>query len=208
MREYLTRTKSALLNESLDGVDDPLLKLGIAEAIRYAAVNQVRHGQKSLATWRFRTLGLALCDKIFADQVQDSAVSVALTIRAASYFSRTRMVMTGPNVLEVPYFEDARLLMNGGLPIPAVLDYQIDYLAIRYMLQCMKQVIGLLKKLIFSQSTRKGWYEIYLTTFVLLSSLEIVHARQIDILRRFEAKVCIPNPQFLLSDVIWGIIEH
>lgn len=116
---------------------------------------------------------------------------MALSIRAASYFSRTRMVMGGANVLEMPYYEDARVLINGRLPIPAVLDYQVDYLAIRYMLGCMKQSIHLLKKLIFTQSTQKGWYEIYLATFVLLSSLEIVHARQIQILRRFETKVNI-----------------
>jgi hypothetical protein len=97
--------------------------------------------------------------------------------------------MTGPNVLELPYFEDGRVFIGEGLPIPAVLDYQIDYLAIQHMFVCMKQVIRQLKKLIF-KSTREGWYEIYLTTFVLLSSLETVHARQIDILRRFQAKVC------------------
>jgi hypothetical protein len=108
------------------------------------------------------------------------------------------MVITGPNVLEMPYSEDARFLINGGLPIPAVLDYQIDYLAIRCMLESMKQLIGLLKKLIFKQSTQKGWYEIYLATFVLLSSLETVHARQIEILRRFEAKVFIYIPSTAL----------
>jgi hypothetical protein len=45
MTEYLTMTKSALLDESLDGVYDPMLKLGIAEAMRYSAVHQVRPGR-------------------------------------------------------------------------------------------------------------------------------------------------------------------
>jgi hypothetical protein len=57
--------------------------------------------------------------------------------------------------------------------------------------ESLKQLIGLLKKLIFKQSTQKGWYEIYRATFVLLSSLETVHAREIELLRRFEAKVYI-----------------
>jgi hypothetical protein len=100
------------------------------------------------------------------------------------------MVTAGANILKLPYFEDARVL--GALPVSAVLDYQVDYLAIRYMLKCMKQAIRLLKKLIFSQSNWKGWYDIYLTFFVLLSNLVTVHARQIKILRRFEAKVLHP----------------
>ncbi|GAB1317026.1 Zn(2)-C6 fungal-type domain-containing protein [Madurella fahalii] len=158
MTEYLASTKTALLDESLDGVDDQILKLSFAEAIRYSSI------------------------------YPDSAVSVALSIRAASYFSRTRMVMTGANVLDLPYFGDDRLSVGGGLPIPAVLDYQVDYLAIRHMLDCMKQIVRRLKTLIFSQNVRNGWYEVYLTTFVLLSSLETVHARQIDILRRFESQ--------------------
>jgi hypothetical protein len=45
MTEYLTLTKSALLDESLDGVYGPILRLGIAEAIRYSAVHQVRPGR-------------------------------------------------------------------------------------------------------------------------------------------------------------------
>lgn len=114
---------------------------------------------------------------------------MAMNIRAASYFSRTKMFITGPNVLELPYFDDPRICVGGKYPVPAVLDYQVDYLAIHYMLGQMKRIVGRLESLMFSENNRKYWYELYLTTFVLLSSLEIVHARQIEILRRFEEKV-------------------
>ena len=189
MTNYLTRTKSALLDENLDGVEDPLLKLGITEAIRYSGVYQVRHWVSRWA--RKFTASEPPLRTLLTRYIQNSAVSLALSIRAASYFSRTRMVMAGPNVLEMPYFGDSRVLINGGSPIPSVLDYQVDYLAIRYMLGCMKQIIHLLKKLIFTQSAQKRWYEIHLATFVLLSSLESVHERQIQISRRFEVQVII-----------------
>lgn len=116
---------------------------------------------------------------------------MALNIRASSYFSRTRMFMIGPNVLDLPYFDDPRVCVGGKYPVLAVLDYQMDYLAIRYMLGQMKLIAGRLESLMFSENNGKHWYEIYLTTFVLLSSLEIVHARQIEILRRFQEKVSV-----------------
>ncbi|KAK3347095.1 hypothetical protein B0T25DRAFT_553622 [Lasiosphaeria hispida] len=156
MSEYLKSTKEALLNESLDGISDDIIRLSAAEATRYC----LKH--------------------------EDSAVSLAMNIRAASYFSRTKMVIAGPNTLELPYHGDTRFLVCGGIPVLGILDYQIDYLAISYMLGQMKLLTQRLKKLIFSRDQKRAWYEVYLTTFVLLQSLETVHTRQIEILRRFE----------------------
>ncbi|KAK0735347.1 hypothetical protein B0T21DRAFT_184667 [Apiosordaria backusii] len=156
--DYIKATKADLLDESMDGVEDQLLRLTTAEATRY-------------------------CLKF-----ENSAVATAMNIRAASFFSRTKMIMTGTNVLDLPYFGDSRFLLNGGFPVPGILDYQIDYLAIRYMLGQMELLVKQLKKLIFTKNQRKSWYEVYLTVFVLLQSLETVHARQMDILRRYEGQ--------------------
>ncbi|KAK4170968.1 hypothetical protein QBC36DRAFT_350679 [Triangularia setosa] len=119
---------------------------------------------------------------------QYSAVATAMNIRAASFFSHTKMIMTGADVLELPYFGDSRFLINGGYPVPGILDYQIDYLAIRYMLGQMESLVKQLKKLIFGKNQKKNWYEVYLTVFVLLQSLETVQARQIEILRRYKGR--------------------
>lgn len=116
-----------------------------------------------------------------------------MNIRAATYFSRTRMSMGGPNILELSYFQD--LQVHDRVPIPAVLDYQLDYLAIRYMTEQMHMITKRLKHILFAKNNFTFWYEIYLTTFVLLCSLETVHAKQIEILDRFAAKVCPFNSQ-------------
>lgn len=42
--------------------------------------------------------------------------------------------MTEADVLDIFYRDDARVEADGKYPIPAVLDYQGDYLAIYYML--------------------------------------------------------------------------
>lgn len=100
--------------------------------------------------------------------------------------------MGGHNVLELSYFQ--HLQVYNRVPIPAVLDYQLDYLAIQCMTKQMKKITTRLKDILFVKNNFKSWYEVYLTTFVLLCSLETVHAKQIEILNRFAANVC---PQIL-----------
>ncbi|KAH7019025.1 hypothetical protein EDB80DRAFT_699706 [Ilyonectria destructans] len=156
LEEYLEKCKSALLEEAMDSLNDDIVRSGMIEAERYSSQNP------------------------------ESAVSLAMNIRAATYFSRTRMSMGGPNILELSYFED--LQVHDRVPIPAVLDYQLDYLAIRYMTEQMHRITKRLKKILFAKNNFTSWYEIYLTTFVLLCSLETVHAKQIEILDRFAAK--------------------
>ncbi|KAH6989585.1 hypothetical protein BKA56DRAFT_728042, partial [Ilyonectria sp. MPI-CAGE-AT-0026] len=76
---YLENCKSALLDEAANGIEDDILNIGIIEAERYAFKNPA------------------------------SAVSTAMNIRAASHFSKTRMNVGGPNVLELSYYDDSRI---------------------------------------------------------------------------------------------------
>ncbi|KAL6409292.1 Sat20 [Ilyonectria robusta] len=155
LEEYLEKCKPALLEEAMDSLNDDIVKSGMIEAERYAS------------------------------QHQESAVSLAMNIRAATYFSKTRMSMGGHNILGLPYFQD--LQVHKRVPIPAVLDYQLDYLAIQCMTKQMHMITKRLKQILFIKNNFTHWYEIYLTTFVLLCSLETVHAKQIEILDRFAA---------------------
>ncbi|KAH8670610.1 hypothetical protein BGZ61DRAFT_537260 [Ilyonectria robusta] len=155
---YLENCKSALLDEAAMGIEDDLLKIGIIEAEKYAF------------------------------KYPASAVSTAMNIRAASHFSKTRMNVGGPNVLELSYYDDSRIKNDDKVPIPAVLDYQVDYMAIQYMFQQMRLVVQRLKKLFFGPKNGSSWYEIYLTAFILLCSLESIHSRQVEVLARFAAK--------------------
>jgi hypothetical protein len=99
------------------------------------------------------------------------------------------MVTSGPNLLELNYHENASVMINGMVPIPAVLDYQVDYITIQYMIKQMNATIKRLKYIIFYQNNKLTWYEIYLASFVLLCCLETVHARQVEILQRWSSEV-------------------
>lgn len=159
MAAYLDICKKPLLEEVMDNLNDDLLKLSMAEAIRCA--------------FKF----------------PESYVSNALNICAASYFSRTRLRTSTPDILELPYGDDTKVKMDGRVPIPAVLDYRDDYMAIGYMHIQMREVIKGVKEG-FPPDSSQHWYKIYLCCFVLLSSLETVHARQVDILERYLGEVC------------------
>jgi hypothetical protein len=102
------------------------------------------------------------------------------------------MQVSGDNALGLSYFNNSRVRENEMVPIPAVLDVQVDYMAIKYMLGQMLLVSKRLGQLIFP-SNRANWYEVYLTVFVLLHSLETVHARQAEIIKRFEVRDAYRN---------------
>ena len=72
------------------------------------------------------------------------------------------------------------------VPIPSVLDFQVDYMAIQYMLGEMKDVRKQLRNLVFGNKRKEKWYELHLAAVVLIGSLETVHARQAEINKRFE----------------------
>jgi len=92
--------------------------------------------------------------------------------------------MVGPDTLDVSPISNVKLSVHGLCPVPPVLDYQIDTLYIHHMQSAMKKVTERLKQLIFGESRIANWYEIFLTVFVLLMSLEQVYMAQILYLRR------------------------
>jgi hypothetical protein len=103
------------------------------------------------------------------------------------------------DVLEVSYAEDDNVKMQGKVPIPSTIDYQVDYMAIQYMELQMKLIVNRLKAAIFGTGNIRKWYEIYLSCFVLLCSLESVHARQVEILHRFRNEVSENNNLLLIT---------
>lgn len=57
----------------------------------------------------------------------------------------------------------------------------------------LKPLLSGLEKLIFSrEDLKETWYEIFLTTLVLLSTLEGVHEMQIRIARKYAGSVSSP----------------
>jgi hypothetical protein len=95
-----------------------------------------------------------------------------------AYFSRESMAIVGNETLEISRVEDKRFpIIYDQIPVPSILDFQIDTLAIKLMHESLKRVIKRLKIVIF---TEKRWYEAYLTIFVLLNTLMAVFKHQLS----------------------------
>lgn len=81
------------------------------------------------------------------------------------------------------------------VPLPTMLNYQLDTIAIIRMTQQQQKVVEGLDSLMFKSKKIdrfKVWYEVFLTTFVLLSTLEYVYQMQQKYLQRHKGTVCKP----------------
>lgn len=112
--------------------------------------------------------------------VKDSSVKDALKIRQAAYFCRESMTIVSEETLGIRRVDDKRFSIHDQTPVPSLLDFQIDTIAIHYMSRIMKHVIKRLKRAIFGKRNKEHWYEVYLTCFVLLSTLTTVYSLQLS----------------------------
>ncbi|RSL83485.1 hypothetical protein CEP52_016703 [Fusarium oligoseptatum] len=106
----------------------------------------------------------------------------ALEILACVHINFDTPILVG-DTLDVPILKDKRSPIQGRYPVPSVLDFQLDTLCIQHMQKLMKAVSRGLKKIIFSKDRQSRWYEIFLTIFVLLVSVEQVYLTQYEYLK-------------------------
>lgn len=92
--------------------------------------------------------------------------------------------MTNADTLDIPPVDNPKFGIHGKAPLPSIIDYQVDTLRIHYMQRLMKDLTKGLKKLIFASNPTKNWYEIFLSIFILICTLEHVYVAQMSYLRR------------------------
>ncbi|KAJ4307514.1 hypothetical protein N0V84_012679 [Fusarium piperis] len=127
--------------------------------------------------------GLAEANRLASiDTNQVPILRNALEILACVYINFNTPILVGDK-LDVPILKDKRSPIEGRYPIPSVLDFQLDTLCIQHMQKLMKTVSRGLKKIIFSKERQSRWYEVFLTIFVLLVSVEQVYLTQYEYLR-------------------------
>ncbi|KAI1127106.1 hypothetical protein F5Y10DRAFT_243431 [Nemania abortiva] len=81
-----------------------------------------------------------------------------------------------PEESEIPYF-------CGKLPLPAQLTYQIQTMVSLGMREVQAKLLKELKSRIFHKDRQRHWYEVYLTVFVLLATIEFVYRVQMRFVR-------------------------
>lgn len=87
--------------------------------------------------------------------------------------------ITGPETLGISKVEDPGSPYHGRVPLPPLLDAQLDYLWMGKMDGTRKTLLSQLKRLIMDKNRRKeNWLMIFLTTLVLLWNLEQIYQNQ------------------------------
>lgn len=107
-------------------------------------------------------------------------ISMALKIRRIAYFCRESMIITSEETLGIKkIFNPKFSSLHNTVPVPSVLDFQIDTIAIMSMRKLLKSILLEMHSRLFDDNGKEHWFEVFLVCFVLLSSLEKVHELQL-----------------------------
>ncbi|KAF8545247.1 hypothetical protein BDD12DRAFT_161379 [Trichophaea hybrida] len=112
----------------------------------------------------------------------------AMGIWAGSRFIAAPRSLRGKDTLGLKPIveEDAHDL--GLIPIPPMLDYQLDTIAIRWMEKTMATMLKKLWKTLISHDSN-SWFDVFLVIFILLNNLEYVYGAQLQYIQEHGAQI-------------------
>lgn len=123
----------------------------------------------------------------------DDALHLAVMTRL---ISKSFNVVSGPEAFRLaPIGNPSPTPFHGRIPIPRMLDCQLDSILMEAMKHRQKHGLSKLKAIMMSHS-RENWLMIFLTVLVLLSNLEFLYENQIKQKERYGTTVsraCLPN---------------
>jgi hypothetical protein len=154
---FLNAACPSVLNYILEDIEDELSTLTMKEAMRYAA------------------------------KYPNNMINLALKIRCASFCSQRWGSIVGTETLGIRNLDFNEFGKCGyaaydrgvDRPLPLSIDHQIDVALLLTAQEYQKGVVKELQRKIF-QEGEKPWYEIYLTTYILLANLEYVNGGSSD----------------------------
>ena len=101
--------------------------------------------------------------------------------------------IAGSETLGFEEIDDPDSPYYGRVPIPKVLDAQLDELWMSKMSILRKQTLKELDKMILPGKSRKeNWYNIFLTTLILLYNMEVIYQNQHEQRERYQTHVGWP----------------
>lgn len=155
-REFLKDCQSLLEQEIRETLTDPIMTLTWSEIERYCTARDAPLVRGAM--------------RIYAGAMMNSKYPT----------SPDRHVFGVAEETHTPYFFE-------GLPLPPQLTYQVQTMIGYEQMAAQKFVLNGLKKLILHQHGKSNdrlasWYEVYLTMFLLLASVELVYQVQIRFL--------------------------
>ncbi|KAI5843213.1 hypothetical protein BZA05DRAFT_187872 [Tricharina praecox] len=115
-----------------------------------------------------------------ARQDREPLLKAALQIWAGSHFIAASRSLRGEHTLNItPLVGDDSAHDHGNIPIPPMLDYQLDTVAIKWMRETMKNMLKELWEVLKCHSA-ESWFDVFLVIFILLNNLEYVYEAQLE----------------------------
>ena len=111
--------------------------------------------------------------------------------------SKSFNIISGHEALELRPIRDPSSPLYGRIPIPPMLDAQMDSILMGFMKSRQRRGLSKLKAMMMSHS-KENWFMIYLTIIVLLSNLEFLYEHQNEQIERYETTV-----SFLVDQMSW-----
>lgn len=130
------------------------------------------------------------------------SINLALRIRCASFCSQGWGSIIGSESLGIEKVDFNAKGTSGyaaydrgfDTPLPLSIDHQFDVALLLTIKEHQEKVLKLLSKMIFQpEGRRPPWYEIFLTTFILVSNLEYVHGGSLLFYLAQKNTVCLSN---------------
>ena len=133
-----------------------------------------------------------LCEKdilIWLDRFQCDALDEALNIAIMTrLISKSFNIVSGHEALGLGPIADPSSPLHGRIPIPPMLDAQMDSILMDFMKTRQRHGLSKLKTLMMSHS-KENWFMIFLTMIVLLPNLEFLYEHQREQKERYGTTV-------------------
>lgn len=110
--------------------------------------------------------------------------ALKLRVLASTMFSLS------PASKDVPAVFDAGSMYNGQRPLPPFVNLQVTLIMEKILCGHAQQILKDLKHLMERNSRVGGWYEAFVTIYLLLSSLEYFHDSQVEYVWNHQSTVC------------------
>ncbi|KAG7287574.1 hypothetical protein NEMBOFW57_007086 [Staphylotrichum longicolle] len=108
----------------------------------------------------------------YAKANPNSLVADALDLWAISRVIETPWEMCGDDTLGVSRIQDTSSPHHGKVPIPPIMDTQLDQIVIQHMLNPLRAVVVEKFEQLITPAKPEAWWEVYLSAFILLSHIE------------------------------------
>ncbi len=167
--DFLDNGRAALENELVDQTPNELERITLQEAYR------------------------------FAGKYESTLLRVALRLRANTILGAGSGTPEGDETLGIQRVDSAATGYVGDRPLPPAIDHQIDVAIWEIIRKDHEDLLRQLKKVLFQQSGRKPWLEIFLTFFIALANVQYVHGQAVGWMKSQLETVGEPNKPLTYS---------